>query len=137
MSSIKPTEAHRRHVVQGNEKKERTYPFAGDTDKDDDYTYVPELEAPMDAAVPSVASSAQSQSDLSSLIIRPTALSAVSQMAAVSAEDLKAFADSRNTSHFKAVIPKLNLLATALTERFEAMRIAELANFSPFILHLI
>ena len=45
MSSIKPTEAHRRHLVQGNEKKERTrtYPFAGDTDND--ATYDPEEEA--------------------------------------------------------------------------------------------
>ena len=37
MSGIKPTEAHRRHMVQGNEKKERTYPFAGDTDNDATY----------------------------------------------------------------------------------------------------
>ena len=83
MSGIKPTEAHRRHMVQGNEKKERTYPFAGDTDND--ATYDPEEEAEeAPAAGPSVASSAQSQSDLSSLIIRPTALSVVSQMAALS-----------------------------------------------------
>jgi hypothetical protein len=37
MSGIKPTEAHRRHMVQGNEKKERTSPFAGDTDNDATY----------------------------------------------------------------------------------------------------
>jgi hypothetical protein len=103
--SVPATEAHRVVNIRDVACRLRRYPQAGDTDMDDDY--VPELEAPMDAAlaVPSVASSAQSQADLSSLIIRPTALSAVSQMAAVSAEDLKAFADSRNTSHFKAVIP--------------------------------
>ncbi len=54
MSSIKPTEAHRRHLVQGNEKKERTYPFAGDTDND--ATYDPEEDAEeAPAAGPSVA----------------------------------------------------------------------------------
>ena len=48
--------------IRGVACRLRRYPQAGDnTDKDDDY--VPELEAPMDAAGPSVASSAQSQSD--------------------------------------------------------------------------
>jgi hypothetical protein len=71
----------------------------------------------MDAAVPSVASSAQSQSKLSSLIILPTALSAVSQLVALSAEDLKAFAKSRTTLHYELVIPKLTCLQTFTAPR--------------------
>ena len=37
MRRITPTEAHRKHMVHGKEKKERAFPLAGDTDNDASY----------------------------------------------------------------------------------------------------
>ena len=107
----------------------RTFPLAGDTDNDATYhdDYVAE-DVP--AAEPPVASPAQIQSKLSSFSMPASTSSVVSQLVALSAEDLKAFAKSRTTLHYELVIPKLTCLQNALTERFEAMRIEEAAKAS-------
>ena len=110
MSGIRPTEAHRMVNFQGKEKRMRMFPLAGDTDNDATYhdDYVAEALTDVPAAEPPVASPAQIQSKLSSFSMPASTSSVVSQLVALSAEDLKAFAKSRTTLHYELVIPKSN-----------------------------
>ncbi len=90
------------------------FPLAGPGDTDNDATYhddyVAKALTDVPAAEPPVASPAQIQSKLSSFSMPASTSSVVSQLVALSAEDLKAFAKSRTTLHYELVIPKLTCL---------------------------
>ena len=103
--SVPATEAHRVVNIRGVTYRLRRYPQAGDTGDDDEY--VAEALTDVPAAEPPVASPAQIQSKLSSFSMPASTSSVVSQLVALSAEDLKAFAKSRTTLHYELVIPKL------------------------------
>ena len=125
MRRITPTEAHRKHMVHGKEKKERAFPLAGDTDNDATY-HEEEAEAP--SAGPPVSSS-EIQTHVPSFF-EPTPASAAdvaSQLLRLTNADILDFTSSRNTLHYQPILSKLLLMETSLATRFDAIRLVDIA----------
>ena len=100
------------------------YPFAagGSKENDDDFVDDQEEEAP--SAGPHVASSAQSQTHVSSFF-KPapaTAADVARQLFLLTDKNILDFTSSRNTLHYQPIIAKLLCMQTSLAARFETIR---------------
>ena len=99
------------------------YPFAagGSKENDDDFVDDQEEEAP--SAGPHVASSAQSQTHVSSFF-KPapaTAADVARQLFLLTDKNILDFTSSRNTLHYQPIIAKLLCMQTSLAARFETI----------------
>jgi hypothetical protein len=114
-------------MVHGKEKKERAFPLAGDTDNDATYDHEEEAEEVPSAGPP--VSSSEIQTHVPSFF-EPTPASAAdvaSQLLRLTNADILDFTSSRNTLHYQPILSKLLLMETSLANRFEAIRLVDIA----------
>ena len=107
MRRITPTEAHRKHMVHGKEKKERAFPLAGDTDNDASYDQDEPEEMAVEQSSQVPVTPSVHQTTLSSLRIKANPTNVACQLLELSEGQLQEFAAGRNTRKFAPIISKL------------------------------